>query len=127
MKKTYDIYALRCPITKEVMYVGETRNLRCRISQHKSNLYDNPEKGAWVKDLKAQGKMFTVEVLQTVISETRVCAEEFWISYYKEKGQAKFNRASHLSLQITRQCRMAFYQANVRKKKPWTRMVSKAA
>jgi len=84
--KTY-IYALCCPITKKVKYVGKTTSLRRRFAEHKHNClsdcsYENTHLMHWWKKLAKQGLEPSITILEEVDSATWKAAECRWISHF---------------------------------------------
>jgi group I intron endonuclease len=57
------IYALKCPDTNNVMYVGQTTDVKKRKNQHCS-AGDKSNKGLWVKSLLTQGKKPIFEIIE---------------------------------------------------------------
>lgn len=84
------IYALICPDTNIVRYVGKTTIGFTRIRQH---WYDykatksatSYKKICWVRKLKKQNKVFKVKYLEYCESEIQLNeCEKYWISFYKQ-------------------------------------------
>lgn len=85
------IYALFDPLSGDVKYVGQTRNLTNRVSQHLADLgRRNPAKAAWVRSLG--GKRPIVKVLEVVTDGRWGWREKWWINEFKSRGAALLNR-----------------------------------
>lgn len=84
----YSIYALVDPRTEEVRYIGYTGNLKNRYTTHCS-LKDkgNPEKQAWVDELKAlKLKPQLIVLEETPEKADALLCEKSWIQAYLEQG-----------------------------------------
>lgn len=82
------IYALICPITSNIRYIGQTiRPLNRRLSSHKSNKKStyvaNWFKKLDVLELMSDIKIITIEDCNDYLLNDR---EIYWISYYKSVG-----------------------------------------
>lgn len=91
----YNIYVLKCPITNDIRYVGQTRmKLAKRLSGH---LYDAlsrdkvrlNHKDNWIKKLIKDGHRPIIESVELFPNEIGLSfileRERFWISNYKIK------------------------------------------
>ena len=80
------IYALCCPDTGEVRYIGKANDPLKRFKGHmretrlKSPLY------SWIGKLRAAGKMPVMNVIASTIGEWQEC-ERVLISQYRESGR----------------------------------------
>jgi predicted GIY-YIG superfamily endonuclease len=64
----YSIYKLICPISKEVTYVGMTKDVVYRYKQHLRNK-DNIKKWEWISDLKSKGLMPLLEIVESGLNQ----------------------------------------------------------
>lgn len=91
MKPTY-IYVLKCPISKDIRYVGKTispkRRYNCHLSPKKATI--KTPIGRWVKKLQKSGLRPIMEILETCESnwESR---EKYWILFYRGLGKKLCN------------------------------------
>lgn len=58
------IYALCCPDTKEVKYVGQSKNIRARIKSHIRGDGTKSPKTEWIKGLSSAGSSPLVKILE---------------------------------------------------------------
>lgn len=84
MTKTTFIYALTCPDTGEVRYVGKADNPDARFIQH-IGLYDpSPTtKSKWIKSVIEAGKIPGMMILEEVSFADWSEAEKRWINHYR--------------------------------------------
>ena len=80
MTKTYTIYALKCPFSDEIKWVGRTKNIKRRYQTHWSNLKrENPKKVEWIKYLKFKG----IKPILIILKELQPDEDSnFWENYY---------------------------------------------
>lgn len=83
------IYTLKDPISKEIRYVGKTKDIKDRLKRHMSDSYlieSWTNKNKWLLNLKNKGLNPILEVIdegnQSNINELEIK----WISYYKDLG-----------------------------------------
>lgn len=98
MKKpdSHLIYALIDPNTKEIRYIGQTNNIRKRLSQHytPSEFKNNTHKVNWLKSLVKNNKKAEYSILENNISNSNINeAEIFWIAYFKFIGANLVNES----------------------------------
>lgn len=94
------VYTLIDPRDDSVRYVGRTTDVRNRYSTHTSvKTSGNPEKDAWMQELRHLGMKPTMHVIETVVygipaepGEHAADREKFWISHYKKQGETLFNK-----------------------------------
>jgi hypothetical protein len=84
------IYALRCPITGRIRYVGKTNDPERRIYQHLGRDHANPAKAEWVNSLLAQGKEPTMVILEGVSRVGWKFSEHRWIRRLMAHGVPLF-------------------------------------
>lgn len=84
--KTYYIYALVDPRTKEIRYVGKTINPSQRLIKHTTPWYynDGTHKGRWIKQLIQLGLKPEMTILKTVSEEEWQKEEILTIKKYRE-------------------------------------------
>lgn len=85
----YFIYTLSDPISKEIKYIGKTKNLKDRLQRHMTpcNLKQTwQSKTKWLKYLKNNGLKPIMEVLDQGDENNIDQLEVYWISQFKEWG-----------------------------------------
>lgn len=88
------IYALICPISGEVKYIGQTtQKLYSRVAGHKYNALKPKSsqytyKENWIKKLDKLGKLNEIksEILENCLGQDLDNREIYWIKYYEDKG-----------------------------------------
>lgn len=83
----YTVYALEDPRSKEIKYVGLTKNLKNRITRHVYQGRHTPnlnERTLWLKSLLDDGFRPGVLILEKT---TNPMYEKYWIRYFWETGQ----------------------------------------
>jgi hypothetical protein len=81
------VYALSDPRTNEVHYVGRTKQVKRRYTEHLKRAHHNEIKEAWMKELKEVGMVPTLVILESNIDESLICEREnHWIQYYLDQG-----------------------------------------
>jgi hypothetical protein len=81
------IYGLRCPLSSEIRYVGQTiRKLEVRLKSHKFDKRSNPHKINWINKLSRLGVLdeLTIELLEECNKELLNDREKYWIIKYKD-------------------------------------------
>lgn len=89
-KMTY-IYALRCPLTGDIRYVGKSNNPELRLQKHMSPA-TNWRKIQWVREVKAEGKRLELVILERVPASNYRKVEDIWIKFFLEAGCPLVNR-----------------------------------
>ena len=89
MKTTF-IYALTCPDTGEVKYVGKSNNPQIRYNTHIRE-HDSIHKAKWIESLKKDGKLPGLKILEEVPESEWAEAEKRWITYYLAMGSELTN------------------------------------
>lgn len=89
-KKEIFIYALLCPFTREVRYIGLTTiGFRRLVSHWKSSAKNKPTRVKnWIADLKKDKVVFEIEYLEYFDKDSYKLdeAEVKWIKYYRDLG-----------------------------------------
>lgn len=94
------IYALKCPKTGEIRYIGRANNPRLRYTQHRnaqSRKGRNSPATQWITELRSEGLSPLMAILETIqaappynesIGKQR---EKVWIAKYLENGASLLN------------------------------------
>lgn len=81
------IYTLEHPITKEIRYVGKTKNPKMRFQNHMNKGHNKTShKTNWIESLKKEGLRPIMRVLDEVPNEEWKYWEKFWIAVCTEWG-----------------------------------------
>lgn len=81
------IYGLCDPDSHELRYVGKTKHLRNRLTQHLNpNVKSGEGRARWIKSLLDSGKKPEIFTLEECQENGWQEAEKFWISYLKSIG-----------------------------------------
>jgi hypothetical protein len=92
--KIWTIYALICPLTLSVRYIGITSGkLQRRLYLHLCGKDHNPDKGQWIAGLSSQGLKPDILSIDSIIG-TRPQAEQrecYWIYEYIIAGHDLLN------------------------------------
>lgn len=75
------IYALICPISNQIRYVGKTNSIRVRYNAH-LNDKSKSHKSSWIKSLKMQGLKPKCIILDEIENDVSYW-EQYWISQCK--------------------------------------------
>lgn len=82
------IYALICPESRQVKYVGKTQNIKRRVRQHilKSKKFLHLEgKNKWIRDLDLKDLKPIVKILEACSEDLNWNErEKYWIKYYSD-------------------------------------------
>ena len=93
--ETVYIYTLEHPITKEIRYVGKTKNPKMRFHNHCNKLHnEKSHKRNWINKLKKEGLKPKMKILDEVLESEWKFWERFWINQLK---QWNFNLVNHTS------------------------------
>lgn len=92
-------YALKCPITGIIRYIGRTHHLERRIREHlnmaNKNVCSNRNVSKWIAQLRIYGLSPIYEI---------ICYEDkelYYVDYYSKKGRnAKLLNASDFKWQV---------------------------
>lgn len=85
------IYALCCPLTGCIMYIGQSKQPRRRLSEHLV-LKDGTRKANWVQGLRANGHRPEMLLLEDCADETAADeAELWWVRSLSAAGAILFN------------------------------------
>lgn len=88
------IYALCCPLTKEVRYVGQSNDPHSRLADHLSSraMWNVKQ---WVWQLKAK-KLEAVQITIAFVNQSEADEQEkFWINYFRERVKLLLNSKHH--------------------------------
>jgi hypothetical protein len=86
MQTTF-IYALICPKTNHVKYIGKADNVNRRLRQHiYQSKYSDSNKNTWIKNLLKENYKPEIEIIDEVLFEDWGYWEDFWIKYFKFLG-----------------------------------------
>ncbi len=128
------IYALICPKTNDIKYIGQTTNGIIRLYGHwrdfKLNKFGRLIKvKAWVKKLKSEGLKFKVRYLDYGTTREELNQKEiYWIKYYRDLNCDLLNHADggHIATikkytdeekkEISRKTKLAMARPEVREK-----------
>lgn len=86
------IYALLCPLSNQIRYIGKSKNPRMRLRHHlkevrKQDWKVSPNyRQAWIHGLLSQGLKPTLLILEEIDETEWQSKEIYWISYYKKLG-----------------------------------------
>lgn len=90
MKSTF-IYALCCPFTQEMRYIGKANNPKIRFSKHKSLAGNNYDKNEWIQSLIILKTLPIIKILEEVTFDTWKEKEKSYIKKYRELGYKLLN------------------------------------
>jgi len=80
------IYALKCPITNEIHYVGKSSNGMIRPLSHIRNSHSE-KINQWVNDLSVFGYKPNIEILEVIKSEHHLSVrEKYWVNKCLNNG-----------------------------------------
>ena len=85
IKNTF-IYALCCPLTGEVRYIGKANKPKQRFSKHKCLAGKNHRKNNWIEGLIKNNLSPTIKIIEEVPIEKWKEKEKHYILKYKESG-----------------------------------------
>jgi len=86
------IYALLCPDTKEVRYIGKSKNIKKRFKSHRGTARtENYPVSMWVVKMRDAGKKPFIKILEQVGAKEINGSEIIFISYFREKGARLLN------------------------------------
>lgn len=87
----YKIYSLKDPVSLDVVYIGQTRQpLLNRLSGHIADAKDSNKKN-WIDNLKANGLLPIIEVIEFTDEENASIREKHWIGYFQALGARLLN------------------------------------
>lgn len=85
------IYALTCPFTEDVHYIGKTSKGMTRPLQHMSNSHCD-KIAEWSNDLKILGQKPGIKILEKLSKDDDLDERErYWIQKYLNKGSLLLN------------------------------------
>jgi len=89
------IYTLEHPVTKEVRYIGKTKNPKERFHNHCNRLHNEyTHKRNWINSLRSQGLKPKMNILDEIDESEWKYWEKFWIEQFRQWG---FNLVNHTS------------------------------
>lgn len=91
MKNTTFIYALVCPISNKVRYIGKANNPKDRLSDHRRIRDNNLPKKLWIKSLLEMRLSPILLILEEVDMSVWKDKEKFYINKYKDLGSELLN------------------------------------
>jgi hypothetical protein len=102
----FSVYALVDPRNGEVRYIGLTKNIKRRYSQHVSTKdKSNQTKQVWIDELKQCGLCPTLLILEEPVEEsTRFDCERYWIQAYLERNANLTNMRDAVLAPIELRC-----------------------
>jgi group I intron endonuclease len=80
------IYALICPLTNDIKYIGKTvQKLRARLKSHLSiRPNDNTYRANWIKQLKTNNLKPSIILIEECTDIDWEDREKYWISFYSK-------------------------------------------
>lgn len=89
------IYGLVCPIKKQIVYVGSTKNVLLRMYAHFGCYYpSNIKKEEWENSLKKMNLQPSVVFIEQVPAKDRYTREIEWMQFLRYKWFDLVNRGS---------------------------------
>ena len=89
----HDVYRLEDPRYKVTFYVGLSCDAQARYLQHIQSNSNNPEKDAVIDDIKADGLLPDLYVIERIKGRYYASRREaYWIKYYFAQGEPLTNR-----------------------------------
>ena len=88
------IYGLRCPLSGEIRYIGQTiKKLNKRLCEHKSDKRHNQYKINWIQKLEKLELIdsLKIELLEECLQKDLNDKEKLWIKKYKDNGNKLVN------------------------------------
>jgi hypothetical protein len=86
------IYALLCPDTKEVRYIGKSKNIKKRFKAHRGAARtENYPVSMWVVKMREAGKKPFIRILEEVGAKEINGSEIRFIAYFREEGARLLN------------------------------------
>jgi len=86
----YFVYVLKCPITKEIRYVGQTADVGPRLGAHLSDKKKS-DKSGWIQGLMAMGLSPEIEVIEECDRDSRFERESFHVKTLRSAGVELLN------------------------------------
>lgn len=107
------IYSLRCPVTKEVHYVGKTTTGMLRPLSHLTDSHSEKVR-KWVSNLKELGYRPVINVLEYVAENCDLDERErYWISYCHSTGCLLLNSILVTPLLVSPDYDMVFGEGDI--------------
>lgn len=80
------IYALHCPYSGSVKYVGMTSDPKSRLRTHCGSHFKTSPCAKWIGWLRKNNRRPVMSILQVVPFEDYLIYEFRWLDYYRAKG-----------------------------------------
>lgn len=128
----YFIYALTCPDTDKIKYVGLTTIGLERFRLHRKDIRPNKngkliKVKAWVKSLISKNKTFNYKILEVCENKEQLVKQEiYWINFYKHLGLLNHTEGGFMptvkkytyneKLEISRKTKIAMNKPEIREK-----------
>jgi len=92
------VYALRCPSTGDIRYVGKTNSLKTRLKRYvacnPNDKKHNLQFYTWLEELRSIGVKPLITVLSICNDDNWGQAEKDWINFLRESGCSLLNLAT---------------------------------
>lgn len=132
VESNYFIYALLCPDTNTIKYIGLTTIGLQRIRLHRKDIRPNKhgrliKVKAWVKSLMLKNKTFNFKILEYCNTKKQLIDREiFWINFYKDLNLLNHTLGGFLptvykfsdlqKLEISKRTKLAMNKPQIREK-----------
>lgn len=96
------IYALIDPTDGTVGYVGKSKDIAQRYSQHIDSM-GSDRKSAWIADLADQDMRPELKLLEKCGEDIINAREDYWLTFYLDAGEAIYNESKKLKCATQKQ------------------------